>query len=156
LRGKDHLGAACFHRRAPHCRGEVAGPAPPRPAAFCRPAPSPLPRRPPVEYAVSFSASWHFSHGVWSTPSPYPPCAAARRWPAAAARARASSWSSDPDPTDRIRPARSNPQPPVQTRLDLAVLQGNPHSSLVSQAGPPTLEFSLRLGPVFLVLALEI
>jgi hypothetical protein len=84
---------------------------------------------------------------------PYLPRAVARRRPAAAARARAPSWPSDLDPTDRIRPAGSNPPPPGQTRLDLAVLQGNPHSSLVLQAGAPTLEFSLRLGPVFFVLA---
>jgi hypothetical protein len=108
---------------------------PPRPSAVRRRAPLPPPRSPPVEFACACSSFRCFSRGVWSTPTPYPPCAAARR--------RA------PPPTRhlgrRILIRRIRSIRPGQTRhrrvkptLTLVVLQGKPRISLDLQAGPPT------------------
>jgi hypothetical protein len=111
-----------------------------------------------------------------------PSCTAARYWPVAAARARTAlepqdqdpmarvhfdpvrtshphhrtrvqPWPPDLDPTDQIRPAGSNPPPPVKPTLTLAVLQRKPRVSLDLQAGPPTVIVFSRTGPVFFVLA---
>jgi hypothetical protein len=58
----------------------------------------------------------------------------------------------------RIRSVRlmSKPPPPVNPRLDLAVLQTKPRGSLDLQAGPPTVIVSSQIGPVFFVLAQEV
>jgi hypothetical protein len=62
--------------------------APLRPSAVHRRAPLPPPRELTVEFAVSSPSSPCFSRGIWSTPAPYPPCAAARR-----RRPAAASWA---------------------------------------------------------------
>jgi hypothetical protein len=98
LQGKERDGVTCCHPRALHRRSGVAGVAPPQLAAPPHLAPSPPPRRPPVEFACSCYSSRCFPRGKWGTLAPKPLCAG----DSAAGRRRSRAAAGRPPPPGRV------------------------------------------------------